>query len=278
MTFPSPLPPLTLLKLGGSLITDKNRPHTPRLEVLARLAQEIASARRQRPGLRLLLGHGSGSFGHVPAQKYGTRHGVHSADAWQGFVEVWRQAAALNRLVMEALSAAGVPALSFPPSATVTAGDGQVAAWDLSPLSAALQAGLLPVIYGDVAFDRQRGGTILSTEDLFTHLVPRLRPARVLLAGLEAGVWADFPACTRLIAEISPQTYPHIEAALGGSNATDVTGGMASKVKLALGWVGQTPGLEVRIFSATAPGGLESVLLGQPLGTQVTVAAGEQGV
>ena len=106
MTFPSPLPPLTLLKLGGSLITDKNRPHTPRLEVLARLAEEIAAARRQRPGLRLLLGHGSGSFGHVPAQKYGTCQGVHSADEWQGFVEVWHQAAALNRLVMEALRAA----------------------------------------------------------------------------------------------------------------------------------------------------------------------------
>jgi isopentenyl phosphate kinase len=278
MTFPSPLLPLTLLKLGGSLITDKSRPHTPRLDVLARLAQEIAAARRQQPGLRLLLGHGSGSFGHVPAQKYGTRQGVHSADEWQGFVEVWRQASTLNRLVMDALGEAGVPALSVPPSATVTAGDGQVAAWDLLPLTAALQAGLLPVIYGDVAFDRQCGGTILSTEDLFTHLVPRLRPARVLLAGLEAGVWADFPACTRLIPAITPQTYPHIEAALGGSHATDVTGGMTSKVQLALGWVQQVPGLEVRIFSATAPGTLLAALLGEPLGTQVTVAAGEQGV
>ena len=278
MTFPSPLSPLTLLKLGGSLITDKNRPYTPCLEVIARLAEEIASARRQRPGLRLLLGHGSGSFGHVPAQKYGTRQGVHTADEWQGFVEVWRQAAALNRLVMEALRAAGVPALSFPPSAGVTAEDGQVAAWDLSPLSAALQTGLLPVIYGDVAFDRRRGGTILSTEDLFTHLAPRLRPARVLLAGLEAGVWADFPACTHLIPEISPENYAQVETALGGSTATDVTGGMASKVHLALDWVGQTPGLEVRIFSAAAPGSLESVLLGEPLGTQITVAGGEQGV
>ncbi len=267
MTFPSPLPPLTLVKLGGSLITDKTRPHTPRPEVLARLAEEIASARRIQPDLRLLLGHGSGSFGHVPAQKYGTRQGVHTPAEWLGFVEVWRQAAALNRLVMTALYAADIPAISFPPSASVIATGGQVASWDLSSLTAALDAGLLPVIYGDVVFDYILGGTILSTEDLFTHLVPLLRPARILLAGLEAGVWADYPACTRLIPEITPANYPQLAAVLGGSHATDVTGGMASKVRQALDWVQAVPGLEVCIFSAVSPGSLQAALLDAPLGT-----------
>ena len=272
MTFPSPFPPLTLLKLGGSLITDKNRAHTPRLDVLARLAEEIASARRVQPGLRLLLGHGSGSFGHVPAQKYGTRQGVHTPAEWLGFVEVWREAAALNHLVMDALAGADVPAIAFSPSAAVIAAGGQAAAWDLSPLSAALEAGLLPVIYGDVVFDRALGGTILSTEDLFTHLVPVLRPARILLAGLEAGVWADYPACTRLLPEITPANYAQLATALGASHATDVTGGMASKVRLALDWAQAVPGLEVRIFSAEASGSLQSALLGEPLGTLLKFA------
>jgi isopentenyl phosphate kinase len=270
MIFSSPLPPLTLIKLGGSLITDKNRPHTPCLEVIARLAEEIATARRTQPGLRILLGHGSGSFGHVPAQKYDTRQGVHTPEAWLGFVEVWREAAALNRLVMDALGAADVPALCFPPSASLIAAAGQVASWDLSPLLAARDAGLLPVIYGDVVFDRTLGGTILSTEDLFTHLVRVLRPARVLLAGLEAGVWADYPACTQLIPEITTENYPQLAAALGGSNATDVTGGMASKVHQALGWAQVVPDLEVCIFSAEAPGSLLAALLGETLGTRIT--------
>ena len=269
MSSPYPLSPLTLLKLGGSLITDKTRPHTPRLEVLTRLAEEIATARQTQPGMRLLLGHGSGSFGHVPAQKYGTRQGVHAPDQWLGFVEVWREAAALHHLVMEALASAGVPAVSFPPSASVTAAGGLVASWNLSPLTAALEAGLLPVIYGDAIFDKSLGGTILSTEDLFTHLVPRLRPARVLLAGLEDGVWADYPTCTHLIPEITPQNYAQLAASLGGSHATDVTGGMASKVRQALDWTQVVPGLEVRIFSAEFPGSLYAALIGEPLGTVI---------
>jgi isopentenyl phosphate kinase len=268
----SSLSPLTFLKLGGSLITDKARPHTPRRALIARLAEEIAATHRNQPGLHLLLGHGSGSFGHVPAQRYGTRRGVYSPQEWQGFMEVWREAAALNHLVMDALGAAGLPALAFPPSAMLIARDGQVAAWELSPLRRALDAGLLPVVYGDVVFDTLRGGTIFSTEDLFAYLTPILHPERILLAGLEAGVWQDFPACTHLIPEISPTNYPQITAGLGGSTAADVTGGMASKVRQALELVQCVPGLEVLIFSAETPGSLQAALEGARLGTVVRAA------
>ena len=61
------------LKLGGSLITDKRQPETPRMDVIERLAQEIAAARAANPSLQLVLGHGSGSFGHIYARQYGTR-------------------------------------------------------------------------------------------------------------------------------------------------------------------------------------------------------------
>ncbi len=157
---------LTLLKLGGSLITYKSRPHTPRLDVLARLAQEIAQSHRRMPDLQLIIGHGSGSFGHVVGERYGTRLGVHTPEEWRGFVEVWREALALNRLVMEALEAAELPVMAFPSSACVVARNGTIVEWNLEPIRAALRVGIVPVVHGDVAFDQVRGGTILSTEDL----------------------------------------------------------------------------------------------------------------
>lgn len=251
---------LSLLKLGGSLITDKTRPRTHRAEALARLAGEIAAARTENPDLRLVLGHGAGSFGHVPAKKYGTRQGVRTPQEWLGFAEVWWEADTLNRLVLDALHAAGQPVIALPPSASVVAHDGQVTSWDLQPLTAALQAGLLPVVYGDVIFDTARGGTILSTEDLFAHLARQLKPERLLLAGLEPGVWADYPACTRLIPEVNPATFPAIAPVLGGSAGADVTGGMASKVEQMLVLVEELPGLEVLIFSGDEPGTVRAVL------------------
>lgn len=261
--------PLVFLKLGGSLITEKSRPKTPRLDVLERLASEIAAAHRENPGLRMVLGHGSGSFGHVAGKKHGTRQGVHSPEQWRGFAEVWWDASALNRLVMEGFGQAGLPAVALAPIASVIAADGSVASWDLAPLKAALQAGLLPVIYGDVIFDRVRGGTILSTEDLFAHLAVHLRPARILLAGIEPGVWADYPACTRLIPDISPHNLDEVLPALGGSAATDVTGGMASKVQQSLDWVRQIPGLEVAIFSGETKGAVREALANDKIGTVI---------
>lgn len=260
---------MLFLKLGGSLITDKHTPRAARREVIARIAAEIAAFRRAHPGESLLLGHGSGSFAHVPARRYGTIEGVRDAEGWRGFAEVWRQAAALNHLVMEALHQAGVPALAFPPSAVVMADERRVATWPHEPLLAALQAGLLPVVYGDVVFDRRLGGTILSTEDVFAHLVPHLKPERILLAGLEDGVWRDFPRCTERIPEIRLQTWPALAGVVSGSAATDVTGGMVGKVTAMLDLIRAFPTLEVWIFSGEPAGAVEEALSGQPRGTRL---------
>ncbi|MEA3349229.1 MAG: isopentenyl phosphate kinase [Chloroflexota bacterium] len=261
--------PLLFLKLGGSLITDKTTPHTPRPTVIARLAQEIVAARKENPGLRLVLGHGSGSFGHVPAKKFNTRQGVDSPKDWRGFAQVWHEASSLNHIVMTALHAAGLPVISFPISGGVSVKNGRVATWNLIPLTAALKVGLLPVVFGDVAFDSIRGGTILSTEDIFAHLARQLHPQRILLAGIDAGVWADYPHCTELIPTITPESWKKAAPSLEGSAATDVTGGMASKVRAMLNLTVDVPGLDVLIFNGNQPGNVESAIRGKNIGTRL---------
>ena len=138
---------------------------------------------------------------------------------------------------------------------------------DLLP---ALEVNLLPVVYGDVAFDTHLGGTILSTEDIFTHLAEKLKPGRILLAGIDEAVYADYPACKTPIPEITPENWGTVEPLLGGSSATDVTGGMASKVETMMGLAVGIPGLEVVIFSGYKPGNLISALKGYPIGTRIS--------
>jgi len=260
---------LTLLKLGGSLITDKKRPHTVRMEVLTRLASEIKEAKLAKPDLHLIIGHGSGSFGHTPAKKYGTRDGVISDYEWGGFVEVWHEAAALNRLVIKALSHAGLQILSFPPSASVIADEGKVSNWDLAVIEAALKVDLTPVVFGDVVFDKTLGGTILSTEDLFAYIVHKMRTRRILLAGLEPGIWMDYHTKKQLLVEITPSTSDAELEGLSGSAYTDVTGGMASKVKLSLELVRMNPDLSISIFSGEKPGFVRRALTGEQVGTLI---------
>jgi isopentenyl phosphate kinase len=284
---------LIFLKLGGSLITDKTLPYTPRLDKLADLTSQIARFIQSAPDVDLVLGHGSGSFGHTAAKQFRTRDGIEPIQPggnlprvparsgahlgedklgkyWYGFTEVWFQASELNRFVMECLHSAGVPALALAPVSSVVAENGKVLRWDVTPLKSALAAGIVPVVYGDVIFDTAKGGTILSTEDLFEYLAQQLQPQRILLAGLEGAVWADFPERKRRVEKITSESFKEIKQRVGGSHGADVTGGMESKVQQMLDLVSAIPGLSAQIFSGEEPENLEKALSGQNLGTLIT--------
>ncbi len=250
--------PLTFIKLGGSLITDKHRHATPRRGILHRLANELREALAQDPALRVILGHGSGSFGHWEANQYGTRQGVKTPEEWLGFARVSAAASQLNRIVVDAFLKAQVPVLSLQPSASALANDGDMLHLNIENIRLALSQGLTPLIFGDVALDQQRGGTILSTEDLFVHLADMLQPAKILLFGNAPGVMDHQH---QIITEIMPSTYTQVQPHLRGSRYTDVTGGMAEKVQRMVDLVQRVPGLNVWILTGRQPGHLTQALL-----------------
>ncbi|MFN3704631.1 MAG: isopentenyl phosphate kinase [Thermoflexales bacterium] len=260
---------IVLLKLGGSLITDKTRPQTARPEVIARIAREIRAALAARPQ-SLIIGHGSGSFGHTVAQQHGTRHGVRTPEQWRGFAEVSVIAARLNRLVADALHEAGLPVISFPPSASARCVGGRMVELALSPLRRALDHGLIPLLMGDVAFDEQRGGVIISTEEVFAYLAEHLPVRDVLLAGETEGVYRNFATGDhRMIPRITPALWEQIQHGVGNSHGMDVTGGMAGKVRDMLSLVQRHPTLRAYIFSGLVPGNVQQALLGLPIGTEI---------
>lgn len=251
---------LTFVKLGGSLLTDKRVEASFRAEATARIASEIAAALVEQPVLRLLVGHGSGSFGHFAARRYGTIDGVQTSEEWRGFAEVATVAAELNYLVAKALHTAGVPVWRLQPSASTISQNGAISHLALEPIQAALEHGLVPLVYGDVALDRVRGGTIISTETIFFYLAQHLPVRRILLLGEVEGVYAPDGS---VIPVITPANFDAIERALGGSAGTDVTGGMETKVRDMLALAQQLDGLEIRIMDGRQPGLLRAALLGE---------------
>lgn len=257
------------LKLGGSLITDKKAVRAARVDVIHQLAGEIREALNDNPGLQLIIGHGSGSFGHVSAREHGTRDGVESQEAWLGFIDVWRDADELNSIVMDALRLGKIPAMRFSPSSIIISNKHEPQRVSHEPIAAALSHGLVPVIYGDVVFDQNTGGTIYSTEEVFMALADYIPPARILIAGIERGVYIDYPDCQQLISEITPHNYPKINRHLVVTKTVDVTGGMITKVKLMLQLSKKYNGLRVSIFSGQISGNVKSALSGGSPGTTI---------
>ncbi|HEY3288700.1 MAG TPA: isopentenyl phosphate kinase [Anaerolineae bacterium] len=258
---------MIFLKLGGSLITDKRLIETPRRDVIERLAREI-SACIHNESSPVLLGHGSGSFGHATAKRYNTRAGVHDAAGWRGFAEVSVVAARLNRIVADALLQAGISVVSIAPSATAICRDGKLIEMDTRLIQSALEHGLAPLVMGDVALDSVRGGTIVSTEEVFAYLAESLPVTRILLAGETEGVYRNQQQ-QDVIPVITPQSWHDVQQGIGGSSGADVTGGMASKVRDMLTLVSRHPGVRVQIFSALQEGNLTRAWQGEPIGTTI---------
>lgn len=259
---------LTFVKLGGSLITDKRVENSFRADVAQRVASELYEVYSRRDWYPLLVGHGSGSFGHVAAKEYDTIHGVETPEQWRGFAHVATVAAELNYLMAKALHEAGVPVMRFQPSASALAVDGRIDDMAVEPIRRALMGRLVPLVYGDVAIDSRRGGTIISTETIFFYLARYLPVSRILLLGEVDGV---YDASGTVIPTITPQTLDNVERALGGSAGTDVTGGMETKVHDMLALVQEQPNITIRIMNGQTPGLLRDTLLNQAApGTLIT--------
>jgi isopentenyl phosphate kinase len=251
---------LIFIKLGGSLITDKSKPYTPRSDVIKRICSEIHEARAQKQ-FAILIGHGGGSFPHVSAQEYETQKGIINDKSWEGFAKVQNDAATLNRIIVTSLIEAGENAVSIQPSASCTAKNDRIKEWYTKPIETLLSKGMVPVPYGDACLDEAKGCCIISTEEILSFLAKKLKPERMLMIGKTDGV---LDPEGKTIKEITKKNFGEVRKSLSSSDGVaDVTGGMLQKVEMALDM-----GVEVEIINGLEPEALKRALLGgKGLGT-----------
>jgi isopentenyl phosphate kinase len=213
-----------ILKLGGSVITDKSTGCAVDKARLASIAGAIADARTDG----ILVIHGAGSCGHPEAKRYHLDRGA-SAGTTEGIFVTHRAVSSLNDAVVSALRDEGVPALGVHPLHTGIADKGRLVGFECRHLETMLRLGMVPVIHGDVVMDLSKGACIVSGDQLVRYLAVALRINRVGLATDVPGVLDGdivVPAITR-------KTVPALQ--IGSSSHTDVTGGMRGKIDELLG-------------------------------------------
>jgi isopentenyl phosphate kinase len=266
--------PIVLVKLGGSVLTDKRRPGSVRRDVLARLATEVAEV-RAGTRWRLVLGHGSGSFGHVAAARHDLAGGVSSKAQLRGVAETQSEARRLHGIVVEALLGARANPFSLSPSSFLTCRNGRPVTSTLAPLLLAFELGLLPVVYGDVVLDRERGAAICSTESVLLLLAQRLgrrghRVARAVWVGETDGLYDE---AGHTVAELDEGSLGRVSTTAGAASGVDVTGGMRLRLDTARSLA--RLGVDSWLIDGRTPGRLAAAVAGrrrQAGGTRVRSA------
>jgi isopentenyl phosphate kinase len=254
---------LVLVKWGGSLITRKKGERSARLAVIRRLAGELAAARYRGS---ILLGHGSGSFGHAEAARGRLDRPVTSARQIAGVSRTQIAARELHTRVIAALAEEGILPFSLAPSSLFVAREGRAIRVGPEPVERAHALGLVPVVYGDVVMDRSRGAVILSTEAVLLALARRLarRGAKIVRALWLGDTDGVFAADGSTVSRLDPTTWRRLRPHVGGSAGTDVTGGMVHRVETALALA--RLGIESWILDGREDGALRHALAGRPTG------------
>jgi isopentenyl phosphate kinase len=255
-----------LIKFGGSLITDKSGHEAVRSGVLRRLAGELRQLTESFAG-SIVLGHGSGSFGHAAAAASGWSSSG-TKPSWETMARTQDAAARLHREVITALLEAGLAPFSVSPGSLMVSSNGRVQSLNVEPLVEAIGTGLVPVLFGDVILDSANRARVFSTERVFLSIAPELLAKGF---GVSAAYWlgntdgvldtagTTIERITKTNAQVVLESLTKIasvKGAGGQSRVSDVTGGMIHRVEsaLALGrlgvpsWIldGRSEGLLVR--------------------------------
>jgi isopentenyl phosphate kinase len=218
-----------ILKVGGSVITDKKDELAAQTEEINRLADEIQKANVDN----LIIVHGGGSFGHPLAQRYAIKDGLKEDSQKIGFSETHHVMTVLNGLFMDSLIWHNVPAVSITPSSCLMTEDGRIKSFEGAPLRTLLKMGFTPVLYGDAVLDTKLGFTILSGDQLVSVLATRFDARRIVIGVDVDGLYDADPKVeknAKLFKHLNLEQLKKVQRKLDRPTACDVTGGMLGKI------------------------------------------------
>jgi isopentenyl phosphate kinase len=219
-----------VLKIGGSVITQKKKPLTAKPSNIQRLAEEISQAKVSP----LIIIHGGGSFGHPLAKRHHIKEGWRSEkEQRMGLSETHQAMLTLNKLILDALIRNNIPAVSLSPISCTITKSGRIVTSINEPVKSLLEIGFVPVLYGDAVLDSDLGFTILSGDQLVATLALQLNAERIVMGIDVDGLFTADPkkkASAKLIKHITLDRLKEIENQIEEPDITDVTGGMRGKL------------------------------------------------
>lgn len=260
---------ITVIKIGGSVVTNKTKPETPifQKKIAQGLAQEFAVYFKQRPPReQCILIHGVGSFGHPLAKKYRLTECKIRKDLL-GVALVRTQVRQLNLFVAKEFLAKRCKVLPLPPSFFVRQKNGRIFQCDSTLLKSALKEGFTPLLHGDVVEDKQCGFSVCSGDQLLSYLSTALPVRRAIFLTDVDGIFTDDPKRkhnAQLIVQMTKKEAKTLAQKRIRRTSFDVTSAMAGK----LGEIAEMPCPAV-VCNGLRRGNLLRALRGENVGTTI---------
>ena len=224
---------MIILKIGGSILTNKDAVSEVDTKSLKRIASEIKSS-LDNSFKELIIVHGAGSFGHPPAKKYKIGEKFDESEYPQkriGFCETQNAVKKLNMYICESFIDEGLPVVAIPASSFMRATNKRITDGNLDSFKRYLEKGFIPVIYGDVVLDDELEICVISGDQIIQYLAKNLNPDMVVLGTDVDGVYNKNPKTHDDAIFFDKFSSLDDLDTLEGTTNVDVTGGMVGKIK-----------------------------------------------
>jgi isopentenyl phosphate kinase len=207
---------MILIKLGGSIITDKEKPLSPRKKDIENIAKNLKKINEP-----IIIVHGGGSFGHYWSVKY-DMHTKPKKNNMHGVSIVKNSMIDLNKIILDVFVKNKLNPYSLPPTDFMSGNKPMVK--KIKEITKIAKSGLIPITYGDALWYGNKKTYILSGDKIMTYLAKILKPRLVIFVLNEDGLYSDLKT-RKLIYELKEEN-PKVS-----ENKMDVTGGMTRKVE-----------------------------------------------
>lgn len=253
---------LVILKIGGSVITDKkNNRKTINQKVLERIIKEIAQAKNKK-NFSLIIIHGVGTFGHKIAKKFDLQNGYKNKSQIRAISNLCLDLKKLNIEILKHLKKEGINAVTFEQSSAWKMTNGRLCNCNLLIINKYLKLNLTPVLYGDILIDKKLKFSILSGDQIIYHLAKKLKADKVIIGTDVDGIFNRNPKINtdaKLVKLVNKNNFNKLS--LSCSTAIDVTGGMRGKVNELINL--SEFKIKSKIINLTKPNVLKCTLLGK---------------
>jgi len=206
---------MILIKLGGSIITNKEKPLSARRKTIDNILKQIRKIKEPK-----IIVHGGGSYGHYWSVKYGMHTKPAKYDL-KGVSVVKNSMIELNKIILDAAVKNRLNPYSLPPTDFMN-GNRSIKSKILT-INDIAKSGLTPITYGDALWYGQKKSYILSGDVIMTTLAKALKPRLSIFALNVDGVYSNMKS-KKLIYDFRKEK-PSIS-----TNKMDVTGGMTRKI------------------------------------------------
>ncbi len=206
---------MLLLKLGGSVITNKEKPLSARTKTIDNIVSKL-----KRIGEPIVIVHGGGSYGHYWSVKFGMHTKPAKYDN-KGVAIVKKSMVDLNKIILDSFLKNNLNPYGLPPTEFVS-GNKPIPK-KIKEIKKIASSGLIPITYGDALWYGEKKSYILSGDKIMTMLAKVLRPRLSIFLLNVDGLFLDFKQ-KKLIKDIKDEKPSFTKI------SNDVTGGMKRKV------------------------------------------------